>query len=66
MITLEDCAAFCDADPRWVHEMACRDAMPLISAYACAHAATVSANDEAMLIRPLVLEVVAERERRLG
>ena len=41
MITVDDCAAFCDAEPGRVHEVACREGLPLISAYARVHAMTV-------------------------
>ena len=37
MITIKDCEAFCDVDPSWVHEMACRDCLTMVPAYAAAH-----------------------------
>lgn len=37
MITIKDCEGFCDADPSWVHEMACRDCLTMVPAYAAAH-----------------------------
>lgn len=37
MITIKDCEAFCDADPSWVQEMACRDCLTMVPAYAAAH-----------------------------
>lgn len=44
MITVKDCETLCDADPNWVHELACRECLALVPAYACAHEATVCAN----------------------
>ena len=49
MITLTDCEAFCDADPAWVDELACRECLGMVQACARAHGATLSANDAAML-----------------
>lgn len=37
MITLDDCEAFCDADPNSVHEVACRECLGMVQAYARAH-----------------------------
>lgn len=37
MITVHDCEAFCDALPDWVHELACRECMTMVPAYAFAH-----------------------------
>lgn len=51
MITIKDCEAFCDADPDWVHELACRECLTMVPAYARAHETTVCANDVAMLTR---------------
>lgn len=45
MITIEDCEAFCDADPTWVGELACRECLTMVQAYARAHEATQCAND---------------------
>ena len=45
MITIEDCEAFCDADPNWVSELACRECLTMVQAYASAHEMTVCAND---------------------
>lgn len=45
MITIEDCEAFCDADPTWVSELACRECLTMVPAYARAHEATLCAND---------------------
>lgn len=47
MITVKDCEAFCDANPSWVHELACRECLSMVQAYARAHEATVCANDMA-------------------
>lgn len=43
MITLRDCEAFCDAEPNWVREMACRECLTMVQAYAGAHALAVCA-----------------------
>jgi hypothetical protein len=51
MITVKDCEAFCDADPNWVHELACRECLTIVPAYARAHEAIVCANDVAMPAR---------------
>lgn len=48
MITVKDCEAFCDADPSWVHELACRECLTMVPAYAHAHEVMVCANDLAM------------------
>jgi len=48
MITIKDCEAFCDANPNWVHELACRECLTMVQAYARAHEATVCANVMAM------------------
>lgn len=37
MITIEDCKAFCDASSSQVDELACRECLPLVQAYARAH-----------------------------
>lgn len=37
MITVKDCEAFCDADPKWVNELARRECLGMVQAYACAH-----------------------------
>ena len=50
MITVKDCEAFCDADPSWVHELACRECLTMVTAYARAHESTVCANNVAMLV----------------
>ena len=34
MITIRDCEAFCDADPRWVRELARRESLGMVQAYA--------------------------------
>jgi hypothetical protein len=41
MITVNDCEAFCDADPSWVHELACRECLTMVPAYARAHEAAL-------------------------
>ena len=38
MIRIEDCEAFCDAEPGWVGELAARECLPMVMAYASAHA----------------------------
>lgn len=45
MITIEDCEAFCEADPGWVSELACRECLTMVPAYARAHEALRCAND---------------------
>ena len=37
MITISDCEAFCDADPGWVRELARREQLGMVQAYAHAH-----------------------------
>ncbi len=37
MITISDCEAFCDADPGWVRELARREGLDMVQAYAQAH-----------------------------
>lgn len=58
MITIEDCRAFCDADPARVDELACREHVPMVQAYALAHQATLCANDHQM---PVPAEFVPHR-----
>ena len=38
MITLSDCEAFCDADSGWVGELARRECLGMVQAYAKANA----------------------------
>lgn len=45
MITIDDCQAFCEADPGWVSELAGRECLTMVQAYARAHEATLCAND---------------------
>lgn len=45
MIRIEDCEAFCDANPDWVRELACRECLTMVQAYAHAHEMTVCANE---------------------
>ena len=49
MITVKDCEAFCDANPNWVNELACRECLTLVPAYARAHDIAVCANVMAKL-----------------
>lgn len=49
MITVKDCEAFCDASPNWVHELACRECLTMVPAYARAHETAVCADAMAML-----------------
>lgn len=44
MITVNDCEAFCDANPDWVHELACRECLAMVPAYARAHELAICAN----------------------
>jgi|GEM_PF-5139325 len=48
MITVKDCEAFCDANPNWVHELACRECLTMVPAYARAHEATICSSGLAM------------------
>lgn len=48
MITLRDFEAFCDADPDWVHDLACRERIGLIQAYAKAQSGQAHTNDLAI------------------
>ncbi len=41
MITVKDCEALCDANPNWVNELACRECLFMVPAYASAHEATL-------------------------
>ncbi len=49
MITIEDCAAFCDADPRWVSQLARKESLGPIPAYAQAHALIVQSSFSAVI-----------------
>jgi hypothetical protein len=51
MITVKDCEAFCDASPNWVHELACRECLTMVPAYARAHETAVCSNGVAMPAR---------------
>lgn len=48
MITIKDCESLYDADPGWVRELACRECLTMVPAYASAHEATVCAGYVAM------------------
>lgn len=48
MITVKDCEAFCDANPNRVHELACRESLGMVQAYARAHESMGGADDGAM------------------
>ena len=52
MITLEDCAAFCAANPEMVNDWAHCENLTMVMAYARAHHAMLSANDSQMLSGP--------------
>jgi hypothetical protein len=41
LITIEDCKAFCDAPASHVEELACRECLPLVQAFARAHEMTL-------------------------
>lgn len=43
MITMSDCEAFCDADPNWVRELASRECLGMVQAYALAHESMMGA-----------------------
>lgn len=49
MITIEDCAAFCDADPRWVSQLARKESLGPIPAYAQAHALIVQSSFSSLM-----------------
>lgn len=51
MITIEDCSAFCAADPALVHEIARHEHLVMIMAFACAHC---RATGPATFSRPMV------------
>lgn len=51
MITVKDCEALCDTQPGWVSELACRECLGMVQAYAYPHLATVCANDVAMMAK---------------
>lgn len=46
MITLDDCAAFCEADPEMVDEIAHREHLCMAVAFARAHGRTLCANED--------------------
>lgn len=52
MITVKDCEAFCDADPNWVSELACRECLTMVQAYARAHETTLCQSVTAIAARP--------------
>jgi hypothetical protein len=45
MITIEDCKAFCDANPDYASQLACEECLGMVQAYALAHEAVSCAND---------------------
>lgn len=51
MITIEDCAAFCEADARWVNHLARKESLTPIQAYAQAHALIVQSTFKSPLQR---------------
>lgn len=51
MITISDCEAFCDADPGWVRELARRECLGMVQAYAQAHESMTGAADPVMTTR---------------
>lgn len=53
MITLSDCEAFCDADPGWVRELARREQLGMVQAYAQAHEMMTGAAVPVVPTRPL-------------
>lgn len=52
MITVKECEALCEADPGWVNELASRECLGMVQAYARADEAAVCANEVAMAARP--------------
>lgn len=62
MITIEDCEAFCDADPDVVHEVACRECLGMVQAYARAHEARLC--EDAAGAQPLYRRAVASSSDR--
>jgi len=51
VITLEDCVAFCSANPEMVNDWAYCENLSMVMAYARAHTAAICANDNQMLRR---------------
>ena len=52
MITINDCEAFCDADPGWARELARRERLGMVQAYAQAHELMTRAAVPVMPARP--------------
>lgn len=52
MITISDCEAFCDADPGWVGELARREGLGMVQAYAQAHESMTKATFQAKPLCP--------------
>lgn len=53
MITTSDCEAFCDADPAWVRELARRESLGMVQAYALAHESMAGTANPVMSPRPV-------------
>lgn len=64
MITIRDCEAFCDADPGWVSELARRESLGMVQAYAEAHELVTGAAAPAMPTRTVSSADVNPDHRR--
>lgn len=53
MITISDCEAFCDVDPGWVRELARRQKLGMVQAYAQAHELTTRVAEPVVQSRPV-------------
>jgi hypothetical protein len=52
MITISDCEAFCDADSGWARELARRERLSMVQAYAQAHRSMTGATIPVMQTHP--------------
>ncbi|MRR50102.1 MAG: hypothetical protein EG825_04175 [Rhodocyclaceae bacterium] len=59
MITVKDCEAFCDADPDWVRELACRECLSMVQAYARAQETQVCEDIRAQTGRTMARTIAA-------
>lgn len=66
MITLNDCEAFCDADPGWVRELARREGLSMVQAYAQAHESMTGVAVPFVVPRPLPSVDVDSDDRRVA
>lgn len=66
MITISDCEAFCDADPGWVRELARREQLGMVQAYAQAHESMTGAAAQDVPTHPVQLVDVDSSHRRVA